>query len=210
MTVLDARTVKKCYYCPRAIFAKNIISTQWIYMKLSYRFTTLILLSLSVFLTHAEVLSYTILKDIPEQNINYESQRKIYIQAEKMLKRSSYDKYRVLEKQLINYPLYPYLQQKKLLFNISLKNKKLIGKFLNQYEGTPLDRPLRKKWLNHLIKKKRYQLYVDFYRPTNDARMTCLYYKSQLKVGVSENEILPKLTPLWLKGKSQPNDCDAL
>ncbi|MFT5520928.1 MAG: soluble lytic murein transglycosylase [Enterobacterales bacterium] len=191
-------------------------------MKSSYRFSALIMLSLSVIFIHTESFSETVLdstarskqeskqESSPDNNNNYESQRKIYIEAEKLLRKSYSAKYESLEKNLVSYPLYPYLQQKELLLNLSLKNKEFIGNFLNQYENTPLDWPLRKKWLNYLIKKKRYQLYVDFYKPNNDARMTCLYYKSQFKLGVSENEILPKITPLWLIGKSQPKDCDAL
>jgi len=161
---------------------------------------TIILLFQLVLLTTSTVAA------IDELQIN----RQLYLQAEKLIKRPNSEKYLKLEQQLHNYPLYPYLQQSKLLNNMSIKNSDLISKFLIDYRNTPLDWPLRKKWLKFLARNKQYQTFLDFYQPSNDTKMTCRYYLYQLKTGVDESLVLPHISTLWLNGKSQPKLCDPL
>ena len=74
-------------------------------------------------------------------------QRKTFLQAEKQVWNSNSATYQNLYNQLHYYPLQPYLDQKRLMANIKLSSTAEIDVFLKKYEGTPLDWPLRKKWL---------------------------------------------------------------
>lgn len=137
-------------------------------------------------------------------------QRKIFLQAEKQIWNKNSSTYQNLYNQLHYYPLQPYLDQKRLMNNITLASTNEINDFLTKYEGTPLDWPLRKKWLYYLAKRKKPSLFQSFFKPTNDVELTCQYYLFQLKTGVAPSRVLPKVAPLWVVGKSQPKVCDPL
>ena len=140
---------------------------------------------------------------------NY-SQRKVFLEAEKKIWLSKPDEFQKLYKKLDNYPLQPYLDQQRLKHKISLKNGKEITEFLEAYESTPLDWPLRKKWLELLVEKDKKNLFLYHYKPTNVTTLNCAYYRYSLDKGISEKVILPKVTKLWTVGKSQPKICDPL
>jgi soluble lytic murein transglycosylase len=133
-----------------------------------------------------------------------------FILAEKHLWQSDSDTFKKLYEQLENYPLRPYLDQKILLNNIKLSHEQAIDDFLKKYQGTPLDWPLRKKWLSYLAKKEKSDLFVKYYRPNNIAALNCQHLSSQIEIGLPASIALPKVTDLWLVGKSQTKKCDNL
>ncbi|MDT0604254.1 transglycosylase SLT domain-containing protein [Thalassotalea castellviae] len=136
--------------------------------------------------------------------------RKTFENAEKQLWKSNSSTYQELYQQLNYYPLQPYLDQKRLIHRMRLSSAKEIASFLDKYQGSPLDWPLRKKWLNYLIKRNRQALFIEFFQPTYDVNLTCHYYQYQLNKGVAESNVLPKIAKLWVVGKSQPKSCDPL
>lgn len=119
-------------------------------------------------------------------------------------------RFKKLSTELGNYPLKPYLEQKALLKNMSTKSYAQIKDFLKKYRSTPLDWSLRKKWLAYLIKRNRQSWFIEFYVPSSDASLNCHYYQYLLNKGQPEDEVLPKVTKLWVTGKSQPKACDPL
>jgi soluble lytic murein transglycosylase len=136
--------------------------------------------------------------------------QKIFKQAEKHLWQSDSDTFKKLYKQLASYPLTPYLDQQILLADIRLSKERAIGEFLAKYQGTPLDWPLRKKWLRYLAKKEKSDLFIKYYRPNNIAALNCQHLSSQIESGLPASIALPKVTELWLVGKSQTKKCDNL
>lgn len=137
-------------------------------------------------------------------------QRKIFLQADKQVWNSSSATYQNLYKQLHYYPLQPYLDQKRLMAKMTLSLAQEINEFLIKYEGSPLDWPLRKKWLMYLAKRNKSVLFQSFFKPTSNVELTCYYYRFQLQSKVAPSRILPKVSNLWLVGKSQPKVCDPL
>lgn len=137
-------------------------------------------------------------------------QRKTFLQAEKQIWNTNSATYQSLYNQLHYYPLQPYLDQKRLMTNIKLSSASEINAFLIKYEGTPLDWPLRKKWLNYLAKRNKPLLFQRYFKATSNVELTCQYYRFQLQSGVLPSLILPKVSSLWLVGKSQPKVCDPL
>ena len=137
-------------------------------------------------------------------------QQQRFIKAEKLIKKTTSAQYTLLYNQLHYYPLQPYLDQKRLLKDIRISNGVEINKFLKKFEGTPLDWPLRKKWLKHLAKKKQGLLFLQAYKPTNNAELRCHHLQFRLASGLPESVALPEVTKLWKVGKSQHKACDPL
>jgi soluble lytic murein transglycosylase len=137
-------------------------------------------------------------------------QRKNFLQAEKQIWNHNSASYQNLYNQLHYYPLQPYLDQKRLMTKMKLSLASEISDFLAKYKGTPLDWPLRNKWLTYLAKRKQPVLFQKFFEATSDVELTCQHYRFQLQSGVSPTKILPKVSSLWLVGKSQPKVCDPL
>jgi soluble lytic murein transglycosylase len=137
-------------------------------------------------------------------------QRNIFLEAENQVWNASSATYQNLYKQLHYYPLQPYLDQKRLMTKMKLSSATDISEFLTKYEGTPLDWPLRKKWLTYLAKRKQPVLFQTFFKPTSNVELTCQHYSFELQTGVAPTRVLPKVSALWLVGKSQPKVCDPI
>lgn len=134
--------------------------------------------------------------------------QKIFIKAERALSKGQYKAYTNYYSQLYYYPLKPYLEQKKLLKGMKLSSADKIDKFLTKYEGTPLDWPLRKKWLLYLAKHDNERLYRRFYRATENDELKCYSLKYALNEDVEKTKIFNEVTKLWLTGKSLDKACD--
>ncbi len=143
-------------------------------------------------------------------DVNKKTQRKLFLSAEKQVWQANSLKYQNLYQQLANYPLQPYLDQKRLMHRIRLKDAKQIDNFLDKYKGSPLDWPLRKKWLQYLAKRQRKWMFLNYYRPNGDVELNCYFRRYQLDTGTPAQVVLPQVTKLWLVGKSQPKVCDPL
>jgi len=141
---------------------------------------------------------------------DFNAQRKIYLKAEKHVWVADSASYQNLYNQLHYYPLQPYLDQQRLMHKIHLSDEVEIGEFLKKYRGTPMDWPLRKKWLNYLAKRKRKALFINYFKPNNSAKLNCTHLQFQLDTGVAKQTILKQVEKWWLVGKSQDKSCDPL
>jgi len=163
------------------------------------RFSSLLLLFLSI--------SFLICNSARAEQT---SLRKTFQKAEQQVWQPNTAKYQTLYQQLHYYPLQPYLDQQRLIHGMKMSDTEEIKKFLLKYKGSPLDWPLRKKWLEYLAKRDQRILFQNFFIATSNVELTCQFYLYQLKSGVAESKVLPKLTSLWVVGKSQPKVCDPL
>ena len=116
-------------------------------------------------------------------------QRTVFKSIEKLVNNPNSQKYKRLREQLIGYPLAPYIEQKTLKAYPYLANKEKITRFLTEFEGTPLDRSLRHKWLGYLQKKNRADLFVSFYKPTSNVELKCHYLSYRLASGAAPEGI---------------------
>ncbi len=138
------------------------------------------------------------------------NQQQIFIKAEKLAHKKNSAQYQTLYNQLHYYPLQPYLDQKRLLHSMRLSDAVEITAFLEKYQGSPLARKVRKRWLNYLANKKQGLLFLQAYQPTSNARLTCLQLNFSLLSGLPESVVLQQVTKLWVVGKSQDKACDPL
>ena len=137
-------------------------------------------------------------------------QQKAFLKAEKMLAMSYSQQYKNLYNQLYYYPLQPYLDQRRLMETMQLSSAGEITAFLAKYENSPLDWPLRKKWLKYLANNNNGNMFLAFYKKTSNTVLNCQKLTFSLKSGVPESVVLPQLTRLWLVGKSLDKVCDPL
>jgi soluble lytic murein transglycosylase len=137
-------------------------------------------------------------------------QQQRFIKAERLVQKSTSAQYKALYNHLHYYPLQPYLDQQRLLNNIRLSNAVEINAFLLKYKDTPLDWPLRKTWLKYLAKNKQGLLFLQAYKPTTNAKLSCQHLNFRLASGLPESVVLPQVTKLWQVGKSQDKACDSL
>lgn len=161
---------------------------------------TVVLLSCSVNIFACEPLKLTTDKTSQQH----------FIKAEKLAYKSNSSQYQTLYNKLHYYPLQPYLDLRRLMHKIRLSDAEEITQFLKKYQGSPLDWPLREKWLNYLAKKKQGLLFLQAYKPSSSARLACHQLNFSLAAGVPESVVLPQVTKLWVVGKSQDKACDAL
>ena len=129
--------------------------------------------------------------------------------AEQIAHRPNSSEYRMLRGKLQDYPLWPYVKYKTLLKYPYISNEKSIAAFLTEYAKTPMDKPLRKKWLNHLARQQRPDLFLKYYQDIGDTKLYCRYLRYQVeREGIQA--FMGQVQALWVVGKSQPKECDPL
>lgn len=148
--------------------------------------------------------------DAKVENADASQLQEWFARAEQIAHSPNSSEYQFLKQKLQDYPLYPYVEQKTLLRYPYLSNEKRIANFLTKYQNSPLDKPLRQKWLNHLARQQRPDLFLKYYQDINDVELEC--QALHFTIGDSEptTEQLQQIESLWLVGKSQPKECDPL
>lgn len=146
---------------------------------------------------------------VDAQQPSPEQLREWFERAEQIAHRPNSSEYKLLKKNLKDYPLWPYVTYKTLLRYPYISNEKSIAEFLQDYVDTPMERPLRKKWLQHLARQKRDDLFLKYYADVGDTALLCQRIAFDVaKQGL--DKYLEEIQSLWLVGKSQPNECDPL
>ncbi|WP_394227287.1 transglycosylase SLT domain-containing protein [Pseudoalteromonas spongiae] len=134
---------------------------------------------------------------------------KDFLALEKLAKKNDKrDFYRALKQS--SHPLAPYAEATYLANSPWLANQQEIKKFLDTYQGTPLEWKVRYAWLDNLKKSNKKALYIDAYRPTRKAEYQCTYLNYQLQLGAPQEAIFNQVDELWSVAKSQPKECDVL
>jgi soluble lytic murein transglycosylase len=134
-------------------------------------------------------------------------QRKEFLLAEKLVKKGKTRLFFKKLEVLTDYPLYPYLQYQWL--NKNLNQSKRIKKFLSYYADTRYAGLLKYKWQIYLAKHKEWTEFINQYSHTNNTKIQCYYYLAKYKTG-AKKEALAGARKLWVVGRSQPSECDAV
>ena len=143
-----------------------------------------------------------------DTKLSIEAQRQLFIKAESLADKPSNQLYQKWLAQLEGYPLLPYLQQKSLIAYPYLSNRAAIEKFLVDYAESPLDRPLRKKWLEYLAKQNQVDVFLNSYRDIGDDELACKQVEFMLQKPELKQQALKQIEKLWVVGESQPKACD--
>lgn len=135
--------------------------------------------------------------------------RDTFIAAEKALERKQSKTFQRLLKQLVDYPLYPYLVYRDLRGNLSKTPDSEVLAFIEQYKATPYAEKIRRKWLDAKAKKGQWRAYLKGYIPQSSVRRQCDYLNALLNHG-QKQEAFQQVKGIWLNGKSQPKSCDPI
>ena len=142
--------------------------------------------------------------------LDREQQRKLFIKAERLAHNPNSSAFKKLMEQLEGYPLKPYVELRTLTKFPFMANKKQIERFLVKYESSPLDKPLRKKWLVYLAKQNQPEMFSHFYRDMGNIPLNCKYAEILLQKDPTNAQAFELAEKLWVVGKSQPSECDNL
>jgi len=142
-------------------------------------------------------------------NISIEKQRKLFGDAKRALKKGQLRKFNRINKKLIDYPLYGYLQYNYFIKRLSRLSENRIKNFLEVYSDSPISDRLRYKWLQSLARKGKWKTFLKYYRPVGGANLRCRKGIALFKTKKIE-EAKAVAEKLWLVGKSQPRTCDQL
>ena len=108
---------------------------------------------------------------------------------------------------LEDYPLYPYFRYFDLRRRLHHVPEPDVAQFLSAYDGSFLADRLRTEWLKQLGRLRRWEIYLQYYRPSEKTKLRCLQVVSRINRGMLEG-VLADTKSLWLVGKSQPDECD--
>lgn len=155
------------------------------------------------------ILIFTVSASLGAQPAKPEQLRSWFERAEQIAHRPNSSEYQLLKRNLKDYPLWPYVTYKTLLRYPYISNENAIAEFLKDYSDTPMERPLRRKWLEHLARQERGDLFLKYYADVSDTALLCERIRFDVeRHGVTD--YLDEIQALWLNGKSQPNECDPL
>lgn len=139
-------------------------------------------------------------------------QRLDFLLARKALAAGDLKTYWRLLDELEAYPLVGYLHYDYLRTRLSATSDREIEQFLQRYADSPISAQLRSAWLYTLAREHRWDLFLREYRPSADTALRC--YALQARLGLHPRSVtkdwLDQVQALWLVGRSQPQECDAV
>ncbi len=139
-----------------------------------------------------------------------QQQRDRYAAALTALDEGNTAEFEQLQRQLTQYPLYPYLEYKALTADIQNISNRQVDAFLNRYENIPISKRLRSQYLYQLQQRGDWQSYRRFYKPGSASTSQQCHYQYARYLNGEKTAALKEAVKLWDVGKSQPNDCDKL
>ncbi|MEM0910170.1 MAG: transglycosylase SLT domain-containing protein [Pseudomonadota bacterium] len=138
---------------------------------------------------------------------NIEAQRSAFLRIETLMYAMSDTELATELQRLDDYPLTPYLVAEVLVQRMSMNRIPQIREFLSEFSNTPLERRVRRPLLAYLLKQKRYDLFLEFYRSGYSTEIQCAYFR-HYPGDKGSDEYTQGVATLWNVGKSQPRVCD--
>jgi soluble lytic murein transglycosylase len=133
-----------------------------------------------------------------------------YIKAETQLKKRQYQKFNhSMEHKLNNHPLRHYLTAEWLRSQFYRKPIAEIDDYLKRYKDQPPANTLNIRWLAYLAKKQEWQLFLDYYTPTQSLVRQCQRLTA-LESTKRQFEAITDGQALWLRGVPLPKQCDSV
>lgn len=134
-------------------------------------------------------------------------QRSQFLDGESALNHRDLKKFYSLQRQLVDYPLYPYLVYQDIVRKLPQLPRGDVFAFIGTYRDTPLATQLYEKWLLELAKQRRWKEFAGTYRPSASVRLQCLQLQAKLAIGETAF-VFSALPSYWLTGSTQPHECD--
>lgn len=133
--------------------------------------------------------------------------RALFLKAHKALNEHRFRDYRKLEKQLRDYPLYPYLEFWDMRGNLQHVSNEDIAAFIERYQGDSVSARMRQSWLYQLARQQDWKTFLEVYTGNQPVTLQCYRLQAQIKTGQKQG-LADAALKLWLVGKSQVKNCD--
>ncbi|MEQ8496117.1 MAG: transglycosylase SLT domain-containing protein [Gammaproteobacteria bacterium] len=108
---------------------------------------------------------------------------------------------------LEQYPLYPYYLYHDLRRRLHRFPLAEVTRFLSDYDGSLLAARLREELLEQLAYARRWDDFLDFYRPQENVTLRCHQLVARIETDRSAG-LLEDIRATWLAGTSLPDACD--
>jgi len=138
---------------------------------------------------------------------DFNQQRMLFLKAETTLNQSQFAQFQKLKKQLVHYPLYPYLLSAEFNKRLQSVTYEELHKFMETYPDSPLSEQLKTRWLQTKAEQKDWIGYLKAYKPSKDTCLQCNYIWAQMQTSGHTKAVLDQVQPLWLKSKTSPKAC---
>lgn len=145
---------------------------------------------------------------IPAGADNRYEQRERYREAVDALERGQRSRFRTLKDSLVDYPLWPWLQQAELMRYLDQTSHGHLDSFLRQFQGMPIAERLLQNYLFLLAEEKDWETFLRLDRENLPSKiLACIRPLAWHGTG-REDRALNLTDQLWLVGWSQPDECD--
>lgn len=137
-------------------------------------------------------------------------QRDIYVQASQALDQHDMETFWTLRKEIVDYPLTPYLNNRIFLSQLSQKNLSQVQNYLKKYDDFPFTTHVFNRYLAQLGAQKAWSEFLVL-QPTvpRSEVYQCYFYRAQLAQG-RKTIAWQGAKKLWHSGQSVNAACDPL
>ncbi len=142
------------------------------------------------------------------QSSSSSTDRLQYLAARKALSSGSTTLYHTLSGSLTDYVLYPYLEIAAAQRAVGTISSDDMRDLLDRHQSVPKIRSLRRAWLRHLAKQKRWDDFLTDYQPTSNIDLRCTALAARIRHRSETIALNAEYRDLWLSGSSRPKSCD--
>ncbi len=154
--------------------------------------------------------------DDPGKQAKTERQRDDFLAARKAYQADDQKTFQRLLNRLEGYPLQSYLRYDEIRDHLAETPEREIEQFIQDYVQSSVSSRLRAAWLTQLAQQKRWGDFLRVYQPypgMQGVALHCLQLRARLATGAGQtppHDWLDETKVLWLVGRSQPEECDAV
>ena len=142
-----------------------------------------------------------------------ESQRQAFKEAVKLAEQAKPESLSYQKNLLKDYVLKSDIQAIYLRNSVKRQPNKNIQEFLAKYPNQATTNDLYRKWLDYLYTTRQWKTYIEFAPDPKSTKLSverrCKYLEARIRT-VQKVDFVQEALPLWMVGKSQPDECDAL
>ena len=149
-------------------------------------------------------------KRIAGNLVSIEKQRSLYLKAVQAARIGNVAAYRKAVSDLEGYPLLAHAEFEFLKRRISETPDKDIIRYLDEYKHTVFAEYLRERWLQQLVARGGWDLFMQHYGggEGKDRQLYCYQLDRQLKTSADQAAIMAQIEKLWLTGDRLSSACN--
>lgn len=142
-----------------------------------------------------------------DENLSESSKLTLYKKATAYLVDDKFEEFNKIREKLTDYNLSDYLDYfylEKVSLNSNDTSK--IDSFLTKNKSNVVGKKMLRKWLNHALKQKKYELVAKYQVHPEFVASRCQVLQAKIKLGQTVD--YKKNQDIWLYGSSRPSTCD--